>query len=206
MPATRLLLIDDHALFRLGIQLVLKEAIAGVEVLEADSLVQATQVCDEPPTLVLLDIHLQGVNGLEGLGLLQSRWPGVPVIMLSSQSEPDTVRRALARGAAAFVSKAEPTHQILQTIRHLLRSDLPATGVAATVSRSPDTPPKSRITPRQCEVLELISEGLSNKAIARRLEVSEFTVRGHVQALFGVLLVSSRAQATVVARRNGLIG
>jgi DNA-binding NarL/FixJ family response regulator len=206
MPSTRLLLIDDHALFRLGIQLVLKEGIAGAEVLEADTLVQAMHVCEEPPALVLLDIQLQGVNGLEGLGLLQSRWPGVPVIMLSSLSEPDTVRLALARGAAAFVSKAEPTHQILQTIRKILSNDSHTESTAASSARSPNTPLKSRLTPRQCEVLDLISEGLPNKAIARRLDLSEFTVRGHVQALFGLLQVSSRAQATVVARRSGLIG
>ena len=206
MPSTRLLLIDDHALFRLGIQLVLKEGIAGAEVLEADTLVQAMHVCEEPPALVLLDIQLQGVNGLEGLGLLQSRWPGVPVIMLSSLSEPDTVRLALARGAAAFVSKAEPTHQILQPIRKILSNDSHTESTAASSARSPNTPLKSRLTPRQCEVLDLISEGLPNKAIARRLDLSEFTVRGHVQALFGLLQVSSRAQATVVARRSGLIG
>jgi DNA-binding NarL/FixJ family response regulator len=205
MPATRLLLIDDHALFRLGIKLVLEEGIAGVEVLEADSLIQGMKACEQQPTLVVLDVQLQGVNGLEGLGLLKSRWPDVPVIMLSSQSEPDMVRLALARGAAAFAFKAESTEKILTTIHQTLASVLGRPRETDNRSNGPLAPDKPQLTPRQCEVLDLLCEGLSNKAIARRLDISEFTARGHVQALLGVLQANSRAQAILAARRWGLI-
>jgi DNA-binding NarL/FixJ family response regulator len=202
MPLLHLLLIDDHALFRSGLRLVLLQGMDDVEVLEAASLEQAVRTTDEPPALVLLDIQLQGVNGLEGLGLLRQRWPQVPVVMLSSIATPDTIAQALARGAAAFVSKGDTPEKIIAVIRHTL-AHLQQTPLAGSAPAKPSAP---RLTPRQCEVLDLLCEGLPNKLIARRLQVSEFTVRGHVQAVLGLLGVNSRSQATFAARQNGLIG
>jgi len=202
MSLSRLLLIDDHALFRSGLRLVLLQGMADVEVLEAASLEQAVRTTDEPPALVLLDIQLQGVNGLEGLGLLRQRWPQVPVVMLSSIATPDTIAQALARGAAAFVSKGDTPDKIISVIRHTL-AHLQQPHLANSAPIKPSVP---RLTPRQCEVLDLLCEGLPNKLIARRLQVSEFTVRGHVQAVLGLLGVNSRSQATFAARQNGLIG
>lgn len=190
--------------------LVLKAALPHAEVLEAASLEQAVRELAEPPRLVLLDIQLQGVNGLEGLGLLKQRWPTVPVIMLSSAVEPETVRLALSRGAAAFVSKADTAGKIIQVIEQTLSGSLltdasaSPTGLSPRPAHHPDSKP--RLTPRQCEVLDLLCEGLSNKVIARRLDLSEFTVRGHVQAVLGLLGVSSRSQALFAARLSGLIG
>ena len=210
MTVLRILLIDDHALFRSGMHLVLKAALPHAEVQEAASLEQAVRDPVGPPTLVLLDIQLQGVNGLEGLGLLKQRWPTVPVIMLSSALEPETVRLALSRGAAAFVSKADTAGKIIQVIEQTLNGSLPLPASASPNGLSPGPAhhpaSKPRLTPRQCEVLDLLSEGLSNKAIARRLDLSEFTVRAHVQAVLGLLGVSSRSQALFAARRSGLIG
>ncbi len=209
MVAPRILLIDDHALFRSGMRMVLEAEIAGVQVLEAESLAQALKVALEPPTLALLDIHLQGVSGLEGLGLLGKRWPGVPVVMLSSALEPQVQRDALARGAVAFVSKAESVAKIVQVIGQVLGDQqLGPLQASREVNRANQTKKQvvPRLTPRQCEVLDLLCEGLSNKLIARRLVLSEFTVRGHVQAVLGLLEVSSRSQAQFAARRMGLVG
>lgn len=202
MSLSRLLLIDDHALFRSGLRLVLLQGMADVEVLEAASLEQAVRTTHEPPALVLLDIQLQGVNGLEGLGLLRQRWPQVPVVMLSSIATPDTIAQALARGAAAFVSKGDTPDRIISVIRHTL-AHLQQPHLANSAQTKISVP---RLTPRQCEVLDLLCQGLPNKLIARRLQVSEFTVRGHVQAVLGLLGVNSRSQATFAARQNGLIG
>jgi DNA-binding NarL/FixJ family response regulator len=196
----QILLIDDHALFRSGLQLVLLGSLPDAQVLQAESLEQAVHETAEPPSLVLLDIQLKGVNGLEGLGLLRRRWPGVPVVMLSSVVEPETVRLALSRGAAAFVSKAETADKIIAVITQTL-------GRAVTkATQEPEGAERLRLTPRQCEVLDLLCEGLSNKMIAKRLELSEFTVRGHVQAVLNLLGAQSRSQAMFAARREGLIG
>lgn len=201
-----ILLVDDHALFRSGMRLVLQSYLPHVEVLEAASLEQAVRGRIEPPALVLLDIQLQGVNGLEGIGLLKQRWPKVPLIILSSDLDPATARLALQRGAAAFVSKADTAEKIIQVIYRTLAGHLPVPAGATPHSSASEGDAKPRLTPRQCEVLDLLCEGLSNKLIARRLELSEFTVRGHVQSVFVLLQVSSRAQATFAARRIGLVG
>ena len=196
----QILLIDDHALFRSGLKLVLLGGLPDALVLEAESLEQAVRQAGQPPSLVLLDIQLKGVNGLEGLGLLKQRWPGVPVVILSSSAEPETVRLALARGSAAFVSKAETAEKIIAVIEQTLGSKQKAAPQAIEETSRP------RLTPCQCEVLDLLCEGLSNKVIAKRMDLSEFTVRGHVQAVLGLLGVQSRSQATFAARRVGLIG
>ena len=206
MTSLRILLIDDHTLFRSGMRLVLQNGIPDAEVLEAASLEQAVRQTELPPSLVLLDIQLQGVNGLEGLGLLRQRWPGVPVVMLSSAVEQGTIRLALARGAAAFVSKADTAEKIIQVVRSQLAGNLPNLALIASSKDAPIEPVKPRLTPRQCEVLDLLCEGLSNKVIAQRMGLSEFTVRGHVQAVLSLLGVTSRSQATYVARSGGLIG
>ena len=204
MNPVQILLIDDHALFRSGLKLVLLGGLPDAQVLEAQSLEEAVHQAIDPPSLVLLDIHLQGVNGLEGLGLLKQRWPGVPVVMLSSVVEPEAVRLALARGAAAFVSKAETADKIIAVIHDVLGGQRPTAKRSSPTGHADQE--RLRLTPRQCVVLDLLCEGLSNKMIAKRMELSEFTVRGHVQAVLTLLDVQSRSQATFAARREGLIG
>ncbi len=210
MSPSHLLIVDDHALFRTGLRLVLMDGFPGVTVWEAASMEQAVRVTDAPPDLVLLDIQLQGVNGLEGLGLLRQRWPLVPVVMLSSVAEPDTIALALARGARAFVSKGDTADTIIAVIQQTLnqpeRPDEAPRRARALAGPQSFQAIQPRLTPRQCEVLDLLCEGLSNKVIARRLELSEYTVRGHVQAILGLLGVTSRSQATFAARQHRLIG
>ncbi|MDM0039677.1 response regulator transcription factor [Variovorax sp. J22G21] len=205
MLPTRILLIDDHALFRAGLRMVLATGIPDVQVLEAASLEEAMRLPAEPLALVLLDVQLQGLNGLEGIALVQRKWPGVVVVVLSSQAEPQTVRQALARGATAFVSKADTPEHILSMVDKLLLGLPVATLAYAGMGAGSDAGTPPRLTPRQCEVLNLVSQGLSNKLIGRRLDLSENTVRGHVQALLAALQVSSRSEAGFVARRSGLV-
>jgi DNA-binding NarL/FixJ family response regulator len=200
----RLLLIDDHTLFRSGLRLILKEGLPQVEVLEAASLEQAVQLTTDPPNLVLLDIQLQGVNGLEGIGLLHRRWPDTAVVILSSIATPDKVQLAASRGAAGFVSKGDSSDRIIAVVREVLNGSTPRADVTPAFTTTVPAPP--RLTPRQCEVLGRLCEGLSNKVIAKRLQLSEFTVRAHVHSVLGLLEVTSRSQAVFVARQKGLIG
>ena len=201
MPNICILIVDDHAIFRSGLSLVLQAGLRDVEVREAASLEQAVRGNTEPPTLVLLDIQLQGMNGIEGLGLLKNGWPQVPVVMLSSVTDPDIVSQALSLGAAAFVSKAETSKKIIQVICQTL--GLPLLHQANSELQSTDNKP--RLTPRQGEVLGLLCEGLSNKVVARRMNLSEFTVRGHVQAIFALMQVNSRSQAMFAVQRGGWV-
>ncbi|HEY8357370.1 MAG TPA: response regulator transcription factor [Ramlibacter sp.] len=202
MPAgPHILLVDDHALFRSGVAMLLAVGFPGVQVTEAASIQHALRPEAVAPDLVLLDIQLQGLNGLDGIGLVQRQWPGVPIVMLSSHTDAEKVRQALALGATAFLSKADTADQMLAAIRRGLRGDghvePPAEAAVADTQRS--------LTPRQCEVLDLLCQGLSNKAIGRRLNLSEHTVRGHVQATLATLQVSSRSEAAFAARQRGLV-
>lgn len=206
LPA-RLLLIDDHALFRCGLHMVLAAGIPDLEVAEAASLEEAMHCTMASPALVLLDVHLHGLNGIEGIALVKRKWPDAAVIMLSSQAEPQTIALALERGAATFVSKAATADTILSVIDQVRRGHLPLppSGAAPSAPAMGDADTQ-RLTPRQCEVLDLMCQGLSNKLIGRRLNLSENTVRGHVQAVLAALQVSSRSEASFAARQRGLVG
>jgi DNA-binding NarL/FixJ family response regulator len=197
MLPTTILLIDDHALFRSGLSMVLRSDIANVQVLEAGSLEEALRNSLDAPDVLLLDIQLQGLNGLDGIALLKRKWPQTPIVMLASDATQDTMRQALERGAAAFISKAEATSKILASIKQVLHRE-------TVVEKRVETE-MPRLTPRQCEVLDLLCQGLSNKVIAKRLGLSENTVRWHVQALLAFLQVASRSEAAYAARRNGLV-
>ncbi|RZL89128.1 MAG: response regulator transcription factor [Variovorax sp.] len=205
LPA-RILLIDDHALFRCGLRMVLTTGIPDLEVQEAASLEEAMRSPMQAPALVLLDIQLHGLNGLEGIALVKRKWPQVPVIILSSHAEPQTVGLALERGATTFVSKADSAANILAVIDQVRRGEpFASSAQASTAAGRGDAASQQRLTPRQCEVLDLMCQGLSNKVIGRRLNLSENTVRGHVQAVLAALQVSSRSEAGFAARRRGLV-
>jgi len=200
LTSNRILLIDDHAMFRSGLGMVIKTGLPSAEISEAGSLDEAINSAPDSIDVVLLDIQLKGINGLEGIALLKRRWPLTPVLVLSSQDEPETVSLARARGAAAFVSKSESAEKIVETLRLFLRGEFPAFPPTAG-----HTPPQ-RLTPRQCEVLDLLHQGLSNKLIARRLSLSENTVRRHVQDILAFFGVANRSEAVFEARRQALVG
>lgn len=186
-------------MFRAGLRMLLNASFPDGKVIEAASLNDALQ-CSVAPGVVLLDIKLQGLNGIEGIALIKRQWPQVPILMLSSQDEQETVRQALSRGATDFISKADTADRITAAINGALSGE----GMSDAPPER-DMPPPPLLTPRQYEVLDLLCQGLSNKLIARRLDLSENTVRWHVQAILSALNVSSRAEAAFTARRLGLV-
>lgn len=194
-----ILLIDDHALFRSGIAMVLEAGLGEADISEAGSLEQALQESDIEPDLIMLDVQLQGVSGLEGMASLRRKWPLARIVVVSAFDLPDIISEAVEKGAIAFISKTERPERMLAQVRSLLDGD----AAPAPVHRSGEDRP--RLTPRQAEVLDLLCQGLSNKMIGRRLNLSEHTVRGHVQATLATLDVSSRSEAAFAARRLGLV-
>ncbi|MEI7843432.1 MAG: response regulator transcription factor [Gallionellaceae bacterium] len=197
MPPTHILLIDDHAMFRSGLRMVLNAGIPDSVIFEASSLetVNDKNAID----VVVLDIKLPGSSGMEGIAQIKRKWPHVPVLMLSSLDTPETVQLALAHGAAGFISKAETAEKIIEAINLVLRENFDNSSPKET-----SIAPK-HLTQRQNEVLELLGQGLSNKLIARQFFLSENTVRRHVQDILEFFGVASRAEAVVSARRQGLI-
>lgn len=205
MTTHNILLIDDHAMFRSGLRMVLTARMIDAELFEAGSLSEATEKAPEQIDVILLDINLSGLNGLDGITLLKRKWPLAPVVVLSSQDGPDTARDALARGAVRFISKADTAERIVTLLNRVLRGEYATPETPTDENGDPLSTPE-HLTPRQCEVLDLVCQGMSNKLIARRLSLSENTVRVHVQAILVFLEVSSRSEAAFAARRRGLVG
>lgn len=199
MTEFHILLIDDHPMFRAGLSMVLCRAMPDAEVSQAASVDEALNATPDTVHLVLLDIKLNGSSGLEGIGLVKRRWPAVPILMLSSHDEPETTRLALGRGATAFMSKAEAPEKIIDTIAQLLRGELP---LAEPLVHQDD----KNLTPRQREVLALLHAGLTNKVIARKLALSDNTVRRHMQEILKYFKVATRAEAVLAARQQALVG
>lgn len=200
---TRLLLIDDHTLFRSGIGMVLAASMKALEIFEAASLEQALQCPSDVIELVLLDVQLDGLNGLDGIALLKRKWPSAKVLVVSASQDTQVMQTALAKGAQGFISKSETPTRMLEVVAQLLAGEASFTGPDRVQAHASDG--SVRLTPRQCEVLDLVCQGLPNKTIGRRLNLSENTVRGHVQALLAALQVSSRSEAAFMARQLGLV-
>lgn len=184
------LLIDDHALFREGLALILKNRFPAVDVTEAAGLEEALSRT-EGPEIVLLDLRLDGTDGRDGIGALKEKWPETKVIVVSALQEPEAIA-SVREFAAAYVHKSDPPQRIIGLIEELCPALRPPEGQDAI------------LTERQVEVLRLVEQGFANKVIARMLGLSEFTVRGHVQAILKSLGVKSRSAAAFEARRRGL--
>jgi len=197
MPSSSILLIDDHALFRSSVALMLEMRLPQTTVSEASTLDEALTQESPPPDLILLDVQLEGTNGLEGIALLQERWPLAKVVIVSAFDREAVVCEAIRRGAVEFHAKTECPEHLLQRIQALLSGEPPEpTTIAAT---------PLPLTSRQRQVLGLLCQGLTNKEIAAQLRRSEHTVRSHVQAILTILQVSCRTEAADAARRLGLV-
>lgn len=202
MTATRILLIDDHAMFRTGMRMVFESGMPNAEFYEASSLAEAMASSQPDMNVILLDVILKGPsgqNGLEGIAPLKIKWPRVPVLVLTSQDDQETARLSLSMGAAGFVSKAETADKIIKIIQQILERPSSAATQAANYML------QRRLTPRQAEVLNLLHKGLSNKLIAQQLALSDNTVRRHVQDILEFFEVVSRAEAVFAARSQGLV-
>jgi DNA-binding NarL/FixJ family response regulator len=213
MNRVRVLLADDHALVRAGLRKLL-ESIADIEVIgeAADGLALLGLVAQVQPHLVLMDIAMPGLNGLEATARLIRDWPEVRVLILSMHQNEEYVREALRHGAAGYLLKDAAPMELELAIKAVLRGDTylsPAVskGVLSDyVARLRSGEPQStQLTPRQREVLQLIAEGLSTKDIARRLDLSVKTVDTHRSQLMKQLDIHEVTGLVRYAMRVGLI-
>jgi len=206
------LLVDDHALFRDGLALLIAHRLSTpelpIEVLEAADLVQAGEVLAQHPdlSLVLLDLGLSDHQGLGTLTQWISMAPGVPVVVLSADERPDVILAAVDAGAAGFIPKTVHAQTMQEALRCVLGGGvyLPAMTLAAPRAKSGATLAALGLSERQVDVLRLLIEGKSNKDICRRLELAESTVKTHLAAIFRKLDVNSRTQAVVAVAQAGI--
>jgi len=201
----RLLLVDDHELVRTGLRTFLELQADMVVVGEAGSGEDAlTLASDVAADIVLLDLMLPGMTGVETARRLHDEHPELKVVVLTSFAGQDSVLPAVRAGVAGYLLKDVGPGELAEALRAVHAGGAPLhPQVAATVMQSVTA--EDPLTPREREVLRLIARGLSNRLIARELVLSEKTVKAHVSAILGKLGVADRTQAALHAVRTGLV-
>lgn len=202
----RLMLVDDHEMVRAGLRTFLGLQPDMEVVGEAGTAEQALALVPRlRPDIVLLDLVLPGMSGLEALRRLRAAHPDVKVVVLTSYAGAESVLPAVRAGVAGYLLKDVGPAELADALRavHAGGASLNP-GVAATVVRSVAEPVRDPLTPREHEVLRLLARGLSNRLIARDLALSEKTVKAHVSAILAKLGVVDRTQAALHAVRHGL--
>jgi len=197
----RILVVDDHPLYREGMVSALRAQLPGLEVLGAGSAEEGLRVLESNPEtdLVLIDLRLPGMDGFGALAAYAARFPTVSRVLISGQDGAEIVRRAFDAGASGFIPKSLSVDQVTAAIRRVLDGGVfvPAQGEGPSAN--------GNLTLRQLEVLRLLGEGYTNKEIARSLDITERTAKAHVAAIFEVLGADNRTQAVVAGQRLGYL-
>jgi two-component system nitrate/nitrite response regulator NarL len=211
----KLLIVDDHPVLRDGLVALLQQADPDTTILQAQNALEGMALADSCTDLdvIILDLEMPGMKGLQALSEFGRKRPDVPVIVLSSSEDPREVRQSLASGALGYVPKSASQQVLLSAIRLVLNGDL---YIPALILDEDSLPPSQRmrssgsqgaslLTQRQIEILRLLSEGMPNKTIATALDLSVKTVKVHVTTIFRALNVVNRTQAAVAGRKAGII-
>lgn len=208
MVATRILIVDDHPLFREALKQALSGGVANASVTLAGSLDAATQILDKDDEfdLTLLDLRMPGVQGLSGLIYLRAQYPNVPVVLITAADDQGLVQKALNLNASGFIPKTSGIDTIIAAVNAVLKGDVWVPdgyqqGSAADKEAEEIARRVATLTAQQIRVLMMLKEGLLNKQIAYELNVSEATIKAHVSAILQKLNVSSRTQAVIAASR-----
>ncbi|MGP8161378.1 MAG: response regulator [Candidatus Dormibacteria bacterium] len=201
----RVVVVDDHPVVRRGTLRILEAA--GLEVVgDADSALGARELVNAlAPDVVVADVRLPGTSGIELTVELKEDRPDVKVLILSAYGDPSYVRAALAAGASGYLLKTASDEELVSAVRSVAlgATVLDAAVSADLISEAPRT--AQPITDREREVLSLVIEGFSNKAIGAKLGVSQRTVDAHIAHLFSKLAVSSRTELVAWAARHGMV-
>jgi len=201
-----LLIADDHPLFRGALRRAVIGLFEQVDVAEAGSFEDVSEILDgsRDVDLILLDLSMPGVRGFSGLMYLRAQYPSLPIVVVSANDDPAVIRRCMEFGASGFIPKTLGVEILRQAVGRVLQGEVwtppdvdlardSDAETAATIARL------STLTPQQVRVLMMLSSGLLNKQIAYELGVSEATVKAHVSAILQKLGVESRTQAVIAA-------
>lgn len=224
----RVVLVDDHRLFRAGLRALLERR--GFQVVgEADDGAAARDLVRQTrPDVVLMDLRMPGLDGLAATRLLKAEFPELPVVILTASEEEEDLFEAVKSGAQGYLLKSDPPETVATLVEAAARGEAALTPHLAlrilqelsqptkttppspAPARSPARPAPAEdlvepLTAREREVLELLVQGATNKEIARRLVVSENTVKYHLKNILGKLHLQNRAQVVAYALKHGLV-
>lgn len=206
----KVLLVDDHPLFRAGLRSLIERMEPSVRAFESDSCEEALALADRDGPgfdLILLDLALPGMNGLDGIARFRERFPTTPVVMVSASYDAHHVKQAIERGAQGFIPKSTAADVLMSALRLIFSGGV---YVPPSVLQSPAGAARAAapalLTAAQARVLALMARGQSNKAIGNALDISDNTVRAHVSAILRALGVNNRTEAVALALQRGLVG
>lgn len=202
----KILLVDDHVLFRDGLKFVLKQLGEDVDIHECGSCEEAYKLLknQEEFDLILLDVDLPGISGMEGLQGFRKLDPSAPIVFLSGSEDYNLIKKALELGVMGYIPKTLSSDIMIQALQLILKG---GRYVPDSVLYGTDSSHRSDVvlTARQGEILKLISQGKSNKEIATTLGIADNTVRVHISAIFQILKVNNRTEAAFAAMQDGLV-
>jgi DNA-binding NarL/FixJ family response regulator len=214
---TKLLIVDDHVLFREGLRNIIRHWDDFEVVGEASNGVEALQLASQYlPDVILIDIAMPVMNGIEATRAITRELPSVKVVILTMSEEESDLFEALKSGAHGYILKNTPSRRLRDQIHKLLQGEAPLSGVMAAKMMKEFTQDKDRadrpgipkpelLTDREQQVLELVVVGLSNPDIAERLYLSESTVKKYLHNILEKLHLNNRVEAAVYAIREGLV-
>jgi DNA-binding NarL/FixJ family response regulator len=208
--ANRVVIVDDHPLFRAALTSAVRDACATGELFEADSVAALLDTLERHPDvdLLLLDLSLPGAHGFSALAYLRGAYPQLPVVIVSARDDPTTVQQAMAFGAQGFLSKSGSADSIGASVRAVLRGDVvtPA-GHREAGAGSPDRATLevaerlAQLTPQQFRVFSKLCSGRLNKQIAYEMQITEATVKAHMTVIMRKLGAANRTQTALLAAR-----
>lgn len=208
MVANRIVIADDHPLFRDALEQTIGGAMADLEIHKVGSLedVISTLGGAEDFDLILLDLKMPGVQGFSGLIFLRAQFPNIPVVVVSASEEAPVVRRIMELGASGFIPKSASMEDMQKAVKTVLDGEIwvPENidlGENKFDEEADLAHRMTTLTPQQMRVLMMLRDGLLNKQIAFKLDVSEATVKAHVSAILQKLNVDSRTQAVIAAAK-----
>ena len=195
--------IDDHPLMRDALTMLVHRVKPGLKIIPIPKLnvVESTVEKNGPAELFCLDLQLPDTLGISGVQVLKAKYPNVPLAVITSSSASEFEDRCMEAGADAFIEKSNSPAQIIAALRTLLVSEEDAATEDAATPSGP-----TKLSKRQKQLILMLDQGLSNRDIADKLEISEHTVKVHFWRLFRRLGVNSRTQALHFARTNGWLG
>jgi DNA-binding NarL/FixJ family response regulator len=204
---SKIVIVEDNDVVRDGFSLLISS-------LSEHEVIAAYESCEEAiknlekdnPDLVLMDIELPGMNGIEGTRLIKKARPEIEILVITVHDDSDLVFQALVAGASGYITKNAPHNRILDAIKEVGKGGAPmSSNIARMVVESFQRNQNSPLSPRETEVLELLSEGKSYSVIADELFIHKETVKSHIKNIYFKLQVNSKAAAIEVAKKNKLI-
>ena len=210
----KILLVDDHVLFRAGLRMLLSVLQENLQIIEAGSCAEAIAMSRAHPDirLCLLDLSLRNEDGMGVVSAIKEVSPTIVAVVVSADENPATIYRALEEGAMGYIPKSVTAEVMTQALKLVLAGGiyLPASLIETRreatpkSSAAPDVKPDTDLTVRQHQVLQCLLRGWPNKLISRHLSLSENTVKTHLSAIYRVLDVTTRSQAVIAAGRLGI--